>query len=282
MKFFEQLFNRQPPNTTIIDTAQGRFQIPTDIEDPISKSLVLIGQHELDLSRETMELVRTITGRPRGEGTIVDIGANNGVISIGMLMTGELERAVMIEPDPGNFQRLMANVKLNKLGKRVRGVNVAAADKPGTVTFELSADNFGDHRVRHADAGDGKPDDHYDEASRDVIEVSCETVDSVVGREHFKDVAVVWMDVQGYEGFAIRGAQELFGTGVPVMSEIWPYGIHRTGMTREAFCAIVRDTWSRYWTHTDEGYVEHPISDFPAYYDSVSDGVNYGNVVFTA
>ncbi len=46
----------------------------------------------------------------KGEGVLLDIGANIGIISIGMLTQGEMDRAIAIEPDPFNVELLRRNI----------------------------------------------------------------------------------------------------------------------------------------------------------------------------
>lgn len=72
-------------NPATLSTKMGIYRVPIGVEDPISRALFLHGEFELDLINEAMELLRNISGRPMGKGTLLDIGANNGVISIGML-----------------------------------------------------------------------------------------------------------------------------------------------------------------------------------------------------
>ena len=71
-----------------VSTKQGIFTVLL-ADNHIGKSLYCYGQHELDLFSEAMKFLRSIHKcPPKGEGAIVDVGANNGVISIGALHTG--------------------------------------------------------------------------------------------------------------------------------------------------------------------------------------------------
>jgi hypothetical protein len=95
------------------------------------------------------------------------------------------------------------------------------------------------------------------------------------------DIAIVWIDVQGYEGYVFAGARTLLATGVPVVSEIWPYGIRRAGMSRDAFCAIVEGTWSTYWVQREGTFVRRPIDTFRTFFDGLGVDGDFDNVVFT-
>ena len=40
-------------------------------------------------------------------------------------------------------------------------------------------------------------------------------------------VRLVWIDVQGHEARVLRGAGQLLQAGVPIVFELWPYGLRR-------------------------------------------------------
>ena len=98
-----------------VTTKQGVYILPLEVDDPISKSLYVRREHEFDLVSDAMCFVRKLKHLEKGKGTVLDIGANNGVISIGMLVGGELDKAVAIEPEPRNFSNLKHNVEGNHL-----------------------------------------------------------------------------------------------------------------------------------------------------------------------
>jgi FkbM family methyltransferase len=253
------------------------------VSDPISRELFLFGEFEFDLMVDAMELLRNLSGRPKGKGTIIDIGANNGVTSIGMLVTGQLDRAVAFEPEPTNFTRLQENVALNRLEDAVLRINGALSDRKASVTFELSDSNYGDHRVRFSSGPSGVRE-IFNESVRPVINVSADTLDSVLaglpGR-WTDDVAVIWIDVQGHEGYVFAGARSILDRGVPVVSEIWPYGIARAGMSVDAFNALVTKIWRSFWMKRRGRFVRYPILAFRAFLDELGPDGDYENVIFT-
>ena len=87
--------------------------------------------------------------------------------------------------------------------------------------------------------------------------------------------------MQGYEGYAFRGAANLLTRGVPVVSEVWPYGIERAGMSLETYCEIVGGIWSTYWTEHRGKFVQHPIGELPKYAAKFGQSAKYKNVIFT-
>ena len=270
-------------NPATLTTRQGIFRVPIGVSDPISRELFLQGQFELDLINDAMELLRGLSGRPKGKGTLVDIGANNGVISIGMLVTGQLERAIAIEPEPVNFARLQENVALNRLDAAILRINSALSNEKSELIFELSDANYGDHRVRTASIPTGVHE-VFNESQRPVIKVPADTLDNLLAglpAQFTDDVAVIWIDVQGYEGYVFQGAKEALARGIPVVSEVWPYGIARAGMTMDGFHAVVADLWRSFRVKRADGFVRAPIADFRAFLDELGPGGDYANVIFT-
>jgi FkbM family methyltransferase len=199
-----------------------------------------------------------------------------------MLKRGELARAIAIEPEPYNFSLLEHNVKQNGLNERILCLPYAASHQKAELRFELSASNYGDHRIR-LDVPLQKSDERFDESKRRVMTVSCDTLDKLLGNvpEYFSSsIGILWVDVQGHEGYAFMGARNLLSKGIPVVSEIWPYGIRRAGMSQDEFCNIAESNWSSYWVSRKGRFVRYPTSILCAFFEELGpDG--FQNVVFT-
>lgn len=279
-KLMWSLLRRRGVDLTL-NTLQGRYRIPTDCNDPISRQLFIYRQFELDLVNEAMPLIREVMGFQKGRGVLIDIGANNGVISIGMMLAQEMARAVAIEPEPRNFGHLTTNVALNGLQDRISCLHCAASSESTLLTLELSSSNYGDHRIRSRTADSVA--DLMEESRRPVIQVPAEPLDEIVGRLGLPDneELVLWVDVQGFEGHVFQGAEGLLSRGLPVVSEIWPYGIVRAGTSREQFCALVRRHWPWYWVRRRHGFVKYPTQVFDTLFDELGMGRDQCNVIFT-
>jgi FkbM family methyltransferase len=275
---YEYLVRFENPAT--LRTQQGIFRVPLGVQDPISRQLFLFGEFELSLMAEAMNLVRELSGRAKGKGTLLDIGANNGVTSIGMIVTGELDTAIAIEPEPVNFGRLRENIALNALDDRILQIQSALSDRKGSVAFELSDNNYGDHRVR---AVRQDTQENYNESQRSVITVPADTLDDMIvglpGR-FTDDIAVMWIDVQGHEGHVFAGARRFLARGIPVVSEVWPYAIMRSGMTLDGFSALVTEIWKSFWIKRRGRFVRYPTLAFRAFLDELGTGREQENVIF--
>jgi len=201
---------------------------------------------EIDLITRSIEYLRRegLVGRP-GRGLLVDVGANLGMISIAMLQRGYFRDAIAVEPDPRNFEFLRRNIEQNGLGGRIRAMPYAVSDASGEVELERSEVNFGDHRVRSSRPS-APP--RMGEERRETVRAPARRLDDLLRVEANVDpasIGLIWVDIQGYEGFLFRGARDTLARGAPVMSEFWPYGILRSGLDRDTYVEIVRTLFAR-------------------------------------
>lgn len=269
---------RRLRDTLTVKTQQGLLTV-FSADKVIGKSLYCRGEYELDWVRRVARLLDE-HGRLSRQGTVLDIGANMGVISIGMLLDGLFEKAIALEPDPANFALLGRNIRQNDLEARFACLAHAASDREAKLEFELSGDNYGDHRIR---MGGGSGAERYDESGRKVIEVPAAPLDRLLGlvpAEFAERVALVWIDVQGHEGQVFKGGERFFRRDIPVQAEIWPYGIRRAGMEARTFCALAQELWPYYWLLENDSFVRHPIADLPALFAEFGEGNRSTNVVF--
>lgn len=154
---------------------------------------------------------------------LIDIGANLGHICIPIVGRGFALSAIAFEPDPNNFRLCNINISLNNLSERIKLHNTALGEnEKESLNFELSEDNSGDHRI-HITSSDGI----YGEARRRHITVPSTTLNSYFAEPPNRDKTLIWMDVQGYEGFVIAGASKLLSLKTPLGLEFWPYGLAR-------------------------------------------------------
>ncbi|GAB4547348.1 MAG: hypothetical protein Fur002_23280 [Anaerolineales bacterium] len=265
--------------SALISTSQGKFKVVFLKKESIGRSLYVSGQYEMDLISGVLNFLRDSERLPMAGGILLDVGANNGVISIGLLRMGKFERAIAFEPAPENFSLLEYNVALNGLKDRFLCLPYAVADAPSELRFELSADNYGDHRVRAANMGNGL----QNESKRREIIVKAQTLDALLSSApaaFSKPASLVWLDVQGYEGYVFKGGRKLFGSGVPVVAEIWPYGIQRAGMTAPQFCEIAASLWTHYWIRRRGKFIQYPIETLGAVFEELGFDGAYDNLIF--
>jgi FkbM family methyltransferase len=134
---------------------------------------------------------------PAGDYNFIDIGANLGYFTC---LFGELAgkgRVISIEPEPDNLLLLNENIKKNRL-TNVTVIPVAIGDKPGVARLnKYSKRNLGRHSLLEV-------------KSNFSVEVKLSTLDQLVGEisPEISNFSLIKIDVEGYEPFAIKGAEK--------------------------------------------------------------------------
>jgi FkbM family methyltransferase len=203
---------------TVAEDGEERFLVMTS-DQVISRLLYTEGNVFLPRLYRTLELL----GPSFKLETLIEVGANIGIICIPAVKRGLAKRAIAIEPEPRNFRLLLANLHLNGVADRVSTHNVAlGAEKAASLTFELGVDNSGDHRVRVSGT-----DGLFSEGARRTIRVPAIRLDDLVPDIDPRST-LVWMETQGFEGHVLRGAKRAVASRVPVLAEFCPYLMERT------------------------------------------------------
>jgi FkbM family methyltransferase len=130
-------------------------------------------------------------------GTMIDIGANTGRMSIPRVVLGDASLAYCAEPEPLNYACLVRNVTDNHLNGLVLPDHLAIGADDGVVRLERTK-STGGHRVIGPDAA----------SKREVVEVRSLRLDTwvdLVGID-LDLVRFVKVDVQGSEVDVLRGA----------------------------------------------------------------------------
>jgi len=126
-----------------------------------------------------------------------------GTITIPALKRGLLQTATAIEPHPHNLRLLRANIALNGLEDRVTVLAQAVGDRSGvTLHLHESATNSGNHSI----GAEGIP-----VASSRLDDLDLPSAPSLL-----------WMDIEGYEGHALKGASRMLAAGIAVVCEFNP------------------------------------------------------------
>ncbi|MGI8556536.1 MAG: FkbM family methyltransferase [Pyrinomonadaceae bacterium] len=178
--------------------------------------------------------------------TVLDIGANLGMIGIALIKKGFFDEVLAFEPSPDSFRLLKKNIRQNNLEQKIRCFNVALSSENASFEFEIAADNSGDNRVKLTDEK-GK----RSEQQRKIIEVTAMTFGNFLNAHrdiNDKLIDLIWLDIQGHEGHFFKGAADfLKSRKVPCVSEFWGYGIKRAGMTQDEYCVILQKTFTHFY-----------------------------------
>ncbi len=212
-----------------IQSGDARFVLNTSDRE-VSRILFVRGEYDRPLLSAVHELLSRVDGRQFSleERLFLDIGANLGSATVEAMVHFGAAGGIAFEPDPVNFSFLQRNLAANGLIGHVDAHQLALSDRTGSVAFELSPDNAGDHRVRL----DGEPlATALGEAEREVVEVEATTLDQLCddGTVDLGRVGLAWIDVQGHEPNMLAGAEQLTGAEIPLVVEYSPYHLGTSG-----------------------------------------------------
>lgn len=220
-RFYDALFTRR--TGMFLHAKQSAEPFIVDTADHfMSREVFTKGSSQFRTVEAAFELIARERGIELTNHTLVDIGANIGVISIPVIARGLCAKAIAVEPTPATCRLLRANIALNGLEESFTVHEVALSNTEGEALFEISEDNTGDNRLTVVAA-----ENAYNEASRQKITVPVKRFDDIFATLDVER-CVIWIDVQGFEGFVLAGASKISKTRPPLVLEYWPYGMRRT------------------------------------------------------
>ena len=182
-------------------TGQPEHFVVSTTDKVIGREVFLHG--EFDFAKlQTALAILAREGHP-APTHLIDVGANIGTITIPALKRGLIQTATAIEPHPHNLRLLRANIALNGLEDRVTVLAQAVGDRSGvTLHLHESATNSGNHSI----GAEGIP---APSSKLDDLDLSA---------AH----SLLWMDIEGYEGHALKGASRMLAAGIAVVCEFNP------------------------------------------------------------
>lgn len=224
-----------PPNTYVLADRVGELFVVNSSDRVIGKHLYARGHYDLQKALLALRLAGVTP-----DFTFVDVGANIGPICIPLVKRGLVHQAIAIEPEPANFRFLSANILINDLAEKIVAHSAAVgSENDQWLEMEISEGNLGDHRIRvQADPG------YFAEEKRKTIKVASTTLDALLSMVDLSKV-FIWIDVQGFEGFALQGAHNVFKAKAPIALEFWPYGMGRAGSYEALKAALLASAYTK-------------------------------------
>ncbi|PYE91315.1 FkbM family methyltransferase [Rhizobium sp. PP-F2F-G38] len=195
--------------------------------------LFMNGESDFSKLSDTLTILRE--QKSKNIDVLWDVGANIGSISIPALKRNLVKKAVAFEPERRLFKLLRANTFLNEVDARIVCHNTALGESRGTVDLTMGEGNTGDYRI----AGERFEDDAMGEESRQKQTICVVPMDDYISTFEVGST-LVFMDIQGYEGFALKGAHGIISTSPPLVTEFWPYAMRRLGsykVLRDIVCS---------------------------------------------
>ena len=240
----------------------------------IGRSLYINGTFEFDQFLHTLEIL----GNKIKTETLVDIGANIGSICIPAVKRGIFKNCLAIEPEPYNFDLLTKNIFINGLSNKIKTFNIALGQFDNEkIKFELSENNYGDHRIK----SNSTEKNYYDEDKRKIIDIEMKRLDTVIQDSDLKGT-LLWMDVQGYEGFVLEGAMHILNKKPPLVIEFWPYGLDKFNSYDLLKKNLIKLNYANCYNLNLKSYIKDLTEDKldELYFDYKSRIVDHTNLLF--
>jgi len=168
---------------------------------------------------------------PDGSGTFIDIGANIGLTCIPIARARKVD-CYAFEPAPENHLMLQRNIEANDVKAFVRPYQLALYSREGSMTFELSEANCGDHRLRD-DSAAAPENECFSESGRALIEVKTIRLDDAIDSESLQHPIIIKLDTQGAEVHVLDGAPAVLAKADVIICEVSPYHLARMGHSVE-------------------------------------------------
>ncbi len=164
------------------------MQVVCDLRDHVQRHIYFLGSYEVVESYLFSQMIRP--------GFIVlDIGANIGQYSmLASKLVGESGRVFAFEPVPANFNRFRNHISLNDL-KNVVACQLAVWHESTTV-------NLGLHESNDIEKNNGS---FAIGGSVSNVNAQSVVIDEFIDNNHIDRVDFIKMDIEGAEGYAIRG-----------------------------------------------------------------------------
>jgi FkbM family methyltransferase len=166
--------------------------------------------------------------------TIVDVGANIGLFSVLAAQNARVGGVVhAFEPVPENIEYFKRNAGLNDISSKLQLNELAVGDKKGSLTLYISKEDIAIHSASKAHA-----------SGKSSISVPMVSLDDYVKENKLK-IDLLKIDVEGYDGFVLKGASEMIRTSTPtIFIEYDPIALVECGFSERDFTEILFKPYS--------------------------------------
>ncbi len=198
-----------------------------------------VGIHLLTLGAWEPNYMALFDKLVKSGDTVLDIGANHGVYALHAAMAvGPKGKVHAFEPNPRLARLVDFSMKLNGFGDYATLHSFAVSDAAGTARLVFS-DAF---------SGGGAISGNQSNAAQKGVECNLVALDTLFADPDFK-VDVIKMDVEGHEGLALRGMQQLLkrSPNVKIMMEFGPDMMARAGVGAEEILAMLGGIGFKIW-----------------------------------
>jgi FkbM family methyltransferase len=208
--------------------------------DRLSRALYVSGTYEPN----TLVVLRQLL---RAGDIFLDAGANVGVISlVASRFVGPAGYVFSFEPSEREFSRMVNNLGRND-APNIRPIRAAVTSSEGTATLRVAPASFAGLNT----LGTEFPYEGVETQSLETVR-TC-TLDGFVSETRVERVAVVKLDIEGAEVWALRGATELLKQHRPALIlEVFSRSLEANGCTRDDLEQLLNATGYRFFAIDDD------------------------------
>lgn len=197
--------------------------------------------------------------------TIVDVGANIGLYSlIGAKNVAKKGKVIAFEPIPDNIKLLKRNIKLNAADEKIVIADYALGEDDRTLEIYISSKSMGNHSA----GGSGARD--YD----DVLKVKQTSLDQYLKNQKIRNIDLIKIDVEGYDGYVLKGALETIAKSQPaLMIECIPKLLSRCDFDYEVFAKMLFTNYKHCYSIDEANGIVEKIEkrNFKAFLSKLND-----------
>lgn len=174
-----------------------KYKVP-NLRETIGEELFINGYYE-------KEIIALITENLKDGRAFLDLGANIGAIAIAVAKEKQNNEIYCVEASKRLFDYLTYNINQNNI-HNVFPINNALSDTDDLkLSFYAPVDKFGKGSLSPV-------------FTKEAEIVDSITIDTLLHRKSIKDVGVIKIDVEGYEYYAFKGAEQLLlGNTAPII-----------------------------------------------------------------
>jgi FkbM family methyltransferase len=169
------------------------------------------------------------------DSDVLVVGAHIGTVAIPVSRL--CRKLWAIEANPRTFELLMLNLKLND-ATNVHALNIMAGERDEEAGFVLNRTNSGGSKRMPKVKASMYFADHPD-----IVTLKTRALDEVLPDIDF---ALVFMDIEGSEYFALKGMQKILGRARTLFVEFLPHHLRNvSGVSPEEFVTLIAPHFSR-------------------------------------
>ncbi len=164
--------------------------------------------------------------------TIIDVGGSIGDYTcVGAANLPADGKLIVFEPVPENIGYIQKNVVQNGLTEKVVIEPKAAGDSVGELTIHLVEGSVGTHTAGTT---------NNEATISGSITVPIVSMDSYLAEHKLKSIDILKIDVEGYDGFVLRGAKNILVNDKPTLFvEFVPDHLTKCGFLPDEFLDII-------------------------------------------